>query len=66
MTVKFSKIIYRKKSVVEAIKKYSHLADFSLKSAPDHIVVSIKNINKDLNNILEDEFCNYVLYLMKK
>ncbi|MBU1255299.1 HxsD-like protein, partial [Patescibacteria group bacterium] len=45
---------------------YRHLADFSLKTTPDYITVSIKNIDKDLNDILKDEFCNYVLYLMKK
>ncbi|MBU2472842.1 HxsD-like protein [Patescibacteria group bacterium] len=66
MIVKFSKIIYYKKSIIEAIRKYRHLADFSLKTTPDYITVSIKNIDKDLNDILKDEFCNYVLYLMKK
>lgn len=66
MDIKFNKKIYTKKAVADAICEFKHLADFSVKNAKDFIVVGVENIDQDVGNVLQDEFCNYVLFLMNR
>lgn len=65
MLIKFDKKIYKVRAIKLAIKEYRNLADFSLRQKKDCIEVEIKNIDKDIKDIIKDEFCNYVLFLMK-
>ena len=64
--IKFSKNLYTKKAIRNAIKDYNGLADFNVSETKNYIKVDIKNIDKGVENIIQDEFCNYVLYHMKK
>jgi hypothetical protein len=66
MQIIFSKKLYSTKSVNQAIKQYAELAVFSVSEKKKEIVVTLKNIDSDVKNVIRDEFCNYVLYLMKK
>jgi len=63
--IKFSKGVYGQKAIKLAIKEYRNLADFNLRQKKDCTEVEIKNIDKDVKDIIKDEFCNYVLFLMK-
>ncbi len=61
MFIKFNKVLYKPRAIKSAIKEYGDLAEFSLKQKGQYIVVEFKNIDKDVENIIKDEFCNYVL-----
>jgi hypothetical protein len=63
--ISFNKDLYPLKAIKAAIKEYQELADFSLKKKEGYIQVELKNINKGFKPIIKDEFCNYVLFLMK-
>lgn len=63
--INFDKNLYSFKAIKLAIKKYRNLADFDLEQKNNYIQVKLKNIDKDLKDIIKDEFCNYVLFLMK-
>lgn len=65
MIIKFNKKIYKARAVKLAIKEYQKLADFNLRQKGEHLEVRLTKIDKDLKGIIKDEFCNYVLYLMK-
>ncbi len=65
MVIKFSKKIYKLNAIKSAIKQYQELADFSFEKKDDYIFVKLKKIDKDIEKIIKDEFCNYVLGLMK-
>ena len=66
MDIYFSKSLYDGKAVKEAILAYAELADFSLKESASSFKVAVKNIDPEFKNIIKEEFCNYVLALMKK
>jgi len=66
MIIKFNKDIYNKKAISGAIKEFKHLANFTIRQKKKAISVTIDKTEKEVKNILRDEFCNYVLYLMKK
>lgn len=61
-----NKKLYKIKAIKIAIRDFSHLADFDIKKELDYYIVKMKNINKEAADVIIDEFCNYVLYLMKK
>ena len=65
MKINFNKNLYRLKAIKLAIKEYKHLANFNIKQTGDYIQVELKNINKEVKQIIKDEFCNYTLFLMK-
>ncbi len=65
MIISFSKNLYNLKAVKSAIKEYQNLADFNLRQKGNYIQVELKNIDKEVRQIIKDEFCNYVIFLMK-
>lgn len=65
MVIKFCKKLYKKKSILIALKDYKELADFNLSETKNYIRVNLKNIDKDVKDIIQDEFCNYVLNIMR-
>lgn len=66
MTIKFNGKIYKLKAVKSAAKAYRELADFKIGSSKNYIEVELKNINREVKDIIRGEFGNYVLSLMKK
>ena len=65
MEIKFDKKIYSLKAIKSATQAYRGLADFDFKQKGAYVQVELKNINKDIEGIIKDEFCNYVLFSMK-
>ncbi|HDQ22624.1 MAG TPA: hypothetical protein ENN28_01470 [Candidatus Uhrbacteria bacterium] len=63
-SIKFNKKIYTLEAVEKAIEEFKNLADFSLKEAGNYIEVKMDKTDKEVKNILSDEFANYVLGLM--
>lgn len=61
MVIKFHKKLYKKKSIEAAIRDYKTLADFILTEKEAYYWVEINNINKEVEGLIEGEFCNYVL-----
>ena len=61
MTIKFNKNFYNIEAIKKAIRTYQKLANFEIKEKKNFVEVTIKNIDKDLKNVLTDEFSNYVL-----
>lgn len=66
MKLKFNKKIYLKSAIKKAIKDYSYLADFVLGQDKNYFLVEITNAPLELKDVLEDEFSNYALSLIKK
>ena len=64
MKINFNKNIYKKKAINNAIRQFKELADFKVSAKSDYYTVDLKNINKDVVDVIKDEFGNYVLYLM--
>jgi hypothetical protein len=65
IAINFNKTIYKAKAINSAIKDYKGLADFELKQDKKYYRLILKNIDKEVEQIIKDEFCNYVLYLIK-
>ncbi len=61
----FNKKIYNIGAIKSAIRAYKDLANFEIKEDKECIKVLIAAMDKDIKNIIKDEFCNYVLYSMK-
>jgi len=66
MTLNFNKKFYNLKTIEKAIKAYRRLADFKVEENKNRIKVRIRNMDKEIKEILSDEFYNYVLAEMKK
>lgn len=62
----FNTKIYKKEAIQKSISAYSHLAKFVLQNNKNYIKVKIENIDREVKNILADEFANYVLGMTKK
>lgn len=65
MQIKLNKRIYRLKAIRQAIKAYSHLAQFSLRQDSRYYQLTLDNTDPALKDILKDEFANYILALNK-
>ena len=65
MIIKFSNKIYKIGAVKSSAKAYRGLADFKISQTKDYIKAELKNIDQSVKNIIKDEFCNYVLAMMK-
>ena len=63
--INFDKRLYNLKAIKLAIKEYQKLANFNLRQKKNYIQVELKNIDKEVRQIIRDEFCNYVIFLMK-
>ena len=66
MTINFSGKLYNLKAIQSSIEAYSELGVFSVKKDKKNIKVEINNIDKDVKDIIKDEFCNYVLNEVKR
>jgi hypothetical protein len=66
MTINFNKNIYPLKAIEKTVQAYKNLAKFKTIEKGDYYVTEITNIEKDVENIIKDEFCNYVLSQIKQ
>ncbi len=65
MTINFNRNFYNLKSIEKAIHDYKGLADFDIEVGKKNIKVDLKNIDPESRNVIKEEFCNYVLGLIK-
>ncbi len=65
MTINFNRNFYNLKSIKKAIRDYKGLADFDIKVGKKNIRVNLKNIDLESKNVIKEEFCNYILGLIK-
>lgn len=65
MLIKFDKKLYKLQAVKSAVKDYQDLAAFKVSSNKGYIQVEFKATGKENNQLIKDEFCNYVFSLMK-
>jgi len=66
MIIGFDKKFYDLKAVENTAKAYKELADLKVKTNKNKIVVEASNIDKDVESVFKDEFCNYVLSETKR
>jgi len=64
-TIELNKNFYNLEAVKKTAKVYKELARFSVKDSGKNIEVTMKNVDGDIESIIEDEFCNYVLSEVK-
>jgi len=62
--IRFNKNIYNLKAIEKAIEEYKNLAKFSIKEKGSYIEVALAQVDKEVKNVIKDEFANYVLGLM--
>jgi len=63
--IKFNKEIYPLKAIKMAVGDYSRVVKLSISNANKYTIIKINGIDSKLNDQIKDEFCNYVLSLVK-
>ena len=66
MTVNFKKNLYNLEAIKKAARTYQGLADFKINQTKKAVTVHLENIRPEAKDIIKEEFCNYVLALMKE
>lgn len=66
MIIQLNKKFYKLKAIQRAVKAYEGLADFKISQNKKTTTVNLENINPEAKSAIKDEFCNYVLGLMKQ
>jgi len=65
MEIRFNKNLYHLPALKKAIEDYRDFAKFVIENNKDYFVVKIDNISQEVRAVFQDEFCNYVLGLMR-
>ena len=65
-TLKFNHHIYKKEAINDAVLAYFHLAKFTVKDDRSYIKVKIEKIDPTAEDMIADEFSNYVLGITKR
>ena len=66
MTISFNKNIYSLKAIKKTIQAYKNLAKFKVAEKGSYFKIELTDIEKEIETIIEDEFCNYVLSQVKE
>lgn len=66
MTISFHKNIYPLKAIKNTIKAYESFAVFKITDKGKYFMLELSDIKKEVENIIKDEFCNYVLSQVKE
>jgi len=66
MTISFNKNIYSLKAIKKTIQAYKNLAKFKVAEKGSYFKIELTDIKKEIETIIEDEFCNYVLSQVKE
>jgi hypothetical protein len=65
IVINFNKNFYTIEAIKKAIQGYKEMADFNTICSEKENKVEIENINPESEDVIKQEFCNYVLGLMK-
>ena len=63
--INFNKNFYNFGAIKDAIKAYEKLANFMIEKNKEYIKVTIECLDKEVESLIKDEFCNYVLSEIK-
>ena len=66
MIISFNKSIYPLKAIKKTIQAYKNLAKFKIIEKGSYFITELTDIKKEVENIIKDEFCNYVLSQVKE
>jgi len=61
MNISFNKKFYSISAINKAVKAYKKIAVFKIINTKSNTKVQITSKDKEIKNIIADEFCNYVL-----
>lgn len=62
MEIKINKNIYNKESVKKTIQAYTSLAKIDFSEEANFFIIKMDNVNEEVKDIIQDEFCNYLLF----
>ena len=65
IVINFNKDFYTIEAIKKTIQNYKGIADFNIIFNKKENMVQIKNIYPESEDMIKQEFCNYVLGLMK-
>ncbi len=63
IVIKFNKKLYNPRVIKSAVKLHKDTADFIFAEKNNYIELTLKNVDKEVEKVIKDEFCNYVLFL---
>ena len=66
MEKKINKNIYRKDCIEKVVETYRQLADINIIDQENFCIIKIEKVDSKYKNIIKDEFCNYLLFEVKK
>jgi len=66
MIISFNKNLYPLKAIKSSIEAYDGLAKFKLSKQKGYYITEVSDIDKDVKNVLKDEFCNYIISEIKQ
>ncbi|KKP35523.1 MAG: hypothetical protein UR23_C0027G0002 [Candidatus Roizmanbacteria bacterium GW2011_GWA2_32_13] len=66
MTINFNKSIYPLKAIKKTVQAYKDLAKFKIIEKGGYFITELIDIKKDVESVIKDEFCNYVLSQVKQ
>lgn len=61
VTVRFHQALYTEEAIAEAAATFDGFATFAVRTAGDHHVVDVSDINRDVDGDVVAEFCNFAL-----
>jgi len=66
MNIRFHKDLYPLKAIQKTMAAYRHLSTCVFSEKGRYYCVNMTRIHKDVERVIVDEFCNYVLSLIKE
>lgn len=66
MTISFNKSIYPLKAIKRTVQAYKNLAKFKIVEKGEYFMTELTDIKKEVESVIKDEFCNYVLSQIKQ
>ena len=66
VVIKFNKNFYNLKAIKVTAQAFQGLADLEISSGKKEVRVKLKNIHPQVREVIREEFCNYVLAMMKE
>jgi len=62
MELRFDRRLYTKTALKEAVESFSHLATFSITEEDTQYVLTLTDIDGDVDDVIKEEFANHALY----
>jgi len=66
MIISFNKDIYPLIAIKKTVLAYKNLAKFKIIEKNEYFLTELTDIKKEVESVIKDEFCNYVLSQVKQ